>query len=483
MANITNRMKDTWAAISRSDGWENAITALGTALASLSHHTIVGEAWLSTAVLDAVYEQDPIGRRIVTEPVSAAFRQGFDLAPPQDMDEDQAQAGESQIREHLSGIDAIELLKKSFNWGRLYGRGGLMLGARDGASDPIEPLDYDSVREFPWVRELTSDEFAAHELDEDPDSPQYGLPESWTVTLSTGGASADVHRSRILLTGAIPTTRAKRAENEWRDIPVLQAVYDDLRNFDSAKTGMAQMLVDASQAVLKIQNLPGILADDPTLLKARLRILEMSRALHVMPIDAGSNVTAPEDFQFVERSFAGVADVFDRLLGALASGVGWPQTYLFGRSPAGENATGESDQDIWDDLVKADQDVYSSYLQILVNLTASALGLTEGWTVTFRPLRQEDPTEQAKNQKTIAETDVANVNAGILDELTIARHRYGGDVYDPSPVRLAPEDIEAMKKIQELDRARALNPPEPPAMVPDQFELAPEEGDPNAEEE
>ncbi len=462
LAKVTRaRAKAATEAQKYMDGWENAVNLIGTSMASLSYHRMVSGDWLTTEELQSLYEQDPIAHRIIVEPVDAAFRQGWTLCSPKGLDdEDKAKDVEKQIREHLEKIKAEPLLKKALYWGRLYGRGGLMLGARDGSSDPETELAQDKVTDLLWVRELTSDEFTSGYLNDDLESPDYGEPEVWTVTLSTGGTITYAHTSRILLTGAIPTSRERRQDNEWRDIPVLQSVYEDLRNFDSTKTGLAQMLTDASQAILQIQNLPGILAENPTLLRARMRILELSRALHILLIDAGNaSGQNAEDFRFAERTFSGVAEAFDRMLGALSSAVGWPQTYLFGRSPAGENATGESDQDIWDDRVKAEQAVYLPLLQALVSLAAQALGVDdpEGWTVEFLPLRQEDPTEMAANQKTVAETDALNIANSVYEPEDVQAHRYGGDVYDPSPVKVSAETSEASKALQgqDLERAKA----------------------------
>ena len=461
LANITKTRADAWKNALKWDGWENAVNLIGTSMASLTYHRMQAGDWLTTEELQSLYEQDPIAHRIIVEPVDDAFRQGWDLTPPmaaegEDRDADADKEIEKQIREYLVGIKAEPLLKKTLYWGRRDGRGGLWLGTDDGPPDT--ELEPERVGEIKWLRDLDAGEFTAGYLDDDEDSPTFGEPVIWAVTLSTGGVSKDVDTSRILLTGAIPTTRRRRQENEWRDIPVLHSVYEDLRNYDSTKTGMAQMLTDASQALLKIQNLPGILAENPTLLRARMRILELSRALHILLLDAGNGAGQnAEEFSFAERTFSGVAETFDRILGALSSAIGWPQTKLFGRSPAGENATGESDQDIWDDMVKAEQEIYRPLLQEVVTLAAYALGVAdpEGWTVVFRPLRQEDPTEMAANQKTIAETDVLYITNGVVDELDVREHRFEGDLYDPSPLRISEETSEASKLLQGQDLERA----------------------------
>jgi len=460
---LTARAKD--AAVSllhqvhRSDTWQNTVTALGTVAASLSWHRPSAAVWLPEETLEAIYIDDGVGRRIVTEPVDAAFRQGWYLTPPGDMETDTAQAEEVDILALLDSVDAEANLKEALYWGRLYGRGGLLLGTDDGTADQSMPLDDASIKALLWVDPLTSKEFSAHSLYDDKRSPLFGQPETWNVIRTNATQTVDTHESRIILTRGIPTSKELRQENEWRDISVLQAAYEDLRNYNSAKTGMAQMLTDASQAVMWIRDLLSILADDQSVISTRMRIMEMARALHIMPLDAGDATgQGREDFQFVERTFTGVADTFDRLLGALSSSIGWPQTFLFGRSPAGENATGESDRAIWDDLVKAEQDEdYKPLLQRLVTIAAYVTGATdpEGWKVEFNPLRQETDAERVEREDKIADTDVKYIGAGVLDELTVAKHRFGGDEYNSQPVRLEEADVKAMEDLQQQDRERA----------------------------
>ena len=438
------------------DAWENAVTALGTARSSLYHHQMVVETFRTTEELEALYVGDPIARRIILEPHKASLKKGVILSHPKGLDGDAAQDQEQRIKERFKELRVMEVVLLARAWGHLYGRGGILLGAIDGSTDPKEPLRKDSVRALPWLRVLACDEFYYATLEDDVMSPNYGRPKTWRVIRSARGTQVETHTSRILLTGSVPTSLTLQEEQEWREIPILQAVLEDLRNYNSAKTSIAQMLSDASQAVLKILNLSGILAGDSTVLRARIRILEMARALHIMPIEAGT-----EDFQYVERTFSGVSDTFDRLLGALSSAVGWPQTHLFGRSPAGENATGESDRVIWDDLVTWEQEQTRALLQELLDLIVTAEGLEPGWTVYFPPLRQMSEKETAEHGKLIADTDAIYIDKGVLDETTIAKWRFGGDEVNLEPVMLSAEDVEALEALQEMDRERALN-PEPP---------------------
>jgi hypothetical protein len=218
--------------------------------------------------------------------------------------------------------------------------------------------------------------------------------------------------------------------------------------------GLAHMMTDSSQAVLKITDLAGMLAsEDMAVFTTRMRILELARSLHIMPIDT------TEGFEYVERSFAGVADVVDRITGALAGSAAMPQTALFGASPAGLNATGASDTRGWYDQIQAARtSTYQRPLESLVYLAAVVTGASspDAWGVSWPSLWQSTPDEEAARRKLIADTDVAYIAAGVVLEDEVAMTRFGGDGYSDGPIQI---DAEMRDALRAQDLARAVEGP------------------------
>jgi phage-related protein (TIGR01555 family) len=211
-------------------------------------------------------------------------------------------------------------------------------------------------------------------------------------------------------------------ENDWRDASVLQACYRHLRGWDSSVQSISHMLADGSQAVLSIDGMLN-LANDVTVLTNRMRVLEMARALRIMPIDAER-----EKFQFVQRSFAGIDKVLEVQMLSLGGASKTPLTVLFGRSPAGLNATGESDTRTWYDRVGSERrTIYQPKLERLVYLAAivAKAGEPESWGVEWPSLWQMTSTEQAEHRARVAGTDIDLVAAGVLTEDEVTRHRFG----------------------------------------------------------
>jgi phage-related protein (TIGR01555 family) len=218
------------------------------------------------------------------------------------------------------------------------------------------------------------------------------------------------------------------------------------------------MLMDASQAVLKIQDFVKMLGENEiSVFTNRMRIMEVARSLRILPIDAER-----EAFEYVERTFTGVADLLDRAGKDLAGAAGLPQTVLFGMSPAGLNATGESDIRGWYDQIQAERTKkIQPLLESLVYYAAIVAGADapETWGVKWNPLWQESAGEQAGRYKTVAETDQIYVNLGVVTEDEVAETRFSGDEFNDGPIQL---DMETRSSLREMDLERvAEGVPEP----------------------
>lgn len=441
------------------DGWENTVTRLGTAYDKMSYHRVLSEDWLDLDVLTNIFYADPFAQRAITEPIEAAFRQGWSLAPPSDLDSETAEAQAKEIDELLLDLDAVPKLQESLCWGQLYGRGGLLIGTKDGASMD-EPLDPETIKDLVYLEPLECIDFDANTYQRDPEANDFGEPETWRI-MRRASFTVDneiVHSSRLILTRGVKTSRSKRVLNQWRDASALQAPYTYLRGWDSSIQSVTGMFADSSQAVLKIKGLLGLINDDDTL-QNRLRVMEMGKAMRLLPLDT------EEDFELVERAFTGADKVLEMLMLALAGALGGiPLTVLFGRSPAGLSATGESDMRLWYDKIgQRREHRYQPALEQLVYFAAIALGATnpEQWGVEFPSLWQMTAAEKATHRATVSKTDVEQIDAGIITADEVTAHRYGDGGWE----------TEIIVDFDERDRLEVEEddvPPPPPPAVPEE---------------
>ena len=99
-----------------------------------------------------------------------------------------------------------------------------------------------------------------------------------------------------------------------------------------------------------MKNLANMLstADGEDKVLNRLQVIDLARnILNSIAIDVEG-----EDYDFKSLSMAGVKDVLDSTCNMLSAVTDIPQTILFGRSPAGLNATGDSDMENYYNMVE-----------------------------------------------------------------------------------------------------------------------------------
>lgn len=161
-----------------------------------------------------------------------------------------------------------------------------------------------------------------------------------------------------------------------------------------------------------------------------------------------------EDYDFKTFSMAGVKDVLDSTCNMLSAVTEIPQTILFGRSPAGMNATGENDMENYYNMVENIQKQNMKKNSRTVIDLILRQGRLEGkipeepkYKVKFAALWSLSDTEKANVDKTKADTELVKAQ--------ISQVYMDSNVLDPSEVRksLASEgdfEIEEVLSEEEL---------------------------------
>lgn len=123
-----------------------------------------------------------------------------------------------------------------------------------------------------------------------------------------------------------------------------------LRECITSHSNGTKLLERSVQAIYKMKNLANLLSteDGENKVLQRLQVIDMARGiLNSMAIDAEG-----EDYDFKTLQMSGVKDVIDTTCNMLSAVTNIPQTILFGRSPAGMNATGDSDLENYYNMVE-----------------------------------------------------------------------------------------------------------------------------------
>jgi phage-related protein (TIGR01555 family) len=449
-----NKIKDVVDAVTKAvrlDGWYNSITGLGTSQRDKNiGMNFSASADLTDADLADMYDQDDIAAKIVDAVPEEAFRQKITVeSSNSDMDADDQASARDDIQQVLDDLGAHELLYEAATWGRLFGGGIVVVGADDGSAMDM-PLVEERVIQISFLNVLDK-------RDLNPVLTSQGLyagtPELYSV-VSSGLEDVEqgmhIHASRLLIFGGALTTRRKKRDRSSWDLSVLDRVKSVMAQFASDWQSVSLMMSDASQGVLKIDGFYEMLAqglgDD---FQTRLDIMNLAKFVgRILPIDK------EEDYLYASRTFSGLPELLDRSMYRISAATGIPVTKLFGRSPAGMNATGESDLTNWYNLVESVQTrKYSPLYDKLVRIAAHAVNIAEpdAWHVTWPSLWSESPQEAASTRKTQAETDQIYISTGVVDPDEVTPVRFAGGQYTytaPSPDMSLREPFSAQEEVE-----------------------------------
>lgn len=418
----------------RLDAWANPVTGFGTLRDKTAFSRFTSFNKLSDDELSDLYHGDAMAARIVDTVPEQKMRRGFAV----DVGDKKAN---DWLAERFRVLDVRGHHVDGDRWGRLFGGSVILLGADDGrpASMPLMPeradslaylyvIDRRTVWPFTWYRTV------GH--------PKLGQPELYMVGTPGGEVFQSVHESRLVLFGGAPTaSREKLNLNSW-DYSVLQRPYEVLLQYNTGWKATEIMMTDSNQAVWKIANLPEMIqAGQEEALKARLALMDRARSVARAIVIAagrqdGDDVVEDESFERLSASFADIPAVLDKLCLRLAGAVPMPVTMLVGQSPAGMNATGESDFRWWYDELEAEQQNEDAprirhIAEVALACKDSPLRKTPKYVkIEFPPLWSETPSQKATTRKTIIDGDAAAINAGVYLPEEVAIHRSKPDGFE-----------------------------------------------------
>jgi uncharacterized protein len=431
LASRTREELEGYAA--RLDAWHNDLTGFGTSRDKTTHARFLGANLLEVQVLSELYHHSDMAARVVDTLPREMFRKGFSVK----IEDTEATKA---VNEKLTKLSTRQRYTDAIRWGRLFGGSAILIGANDrrSADRELVPERADDVmwlyvvdRRFLWPLSYYQDE----------GSPKFGQPETYMVSPMAGQLTRTtkvVHESRLILFGGAPTGEQERQENGGWDLSVLQRPHGVLRQFDTSWQAIENLLVDGHQAVYKMAGLADAISDgDKEYLVKRAQLADMARSVvRAMVIDAGDGQETPaEEFERQSVSFESIPQTLDKIMLRLAAAAEMPVTILMGQSPAGMNATGESDFRWFYDRTESERvHEVEPELRKLIDLWArtkagrAALGeAPPEYAIAWPSLWSESPLNEAERRSKLAAADAAYVTAGVLLPEEVALSRFPAD--------------------------------------------------------
>lgn len=420
------------APVRRRDAWINRVTGMGTSADKRVHTAPTWCAPLPLELYRAVYVEDGIAATIVDAPVEGALRRGYTGPSP-------------AARETAKALGFDSAFAKLCKWGRLYGGAILYLGIDDGLT-PELPVGK-AVRGVRNVVPISRQRVTIETYDEDPLSSRYGQPLVYRISGAGKNSRifALVHASRVLRWDGVEADDISAERLSGWSWSVLHRPYEVIRDFASAYGSLAHLVNDAAQGVFYMKDLVDAVVADEAKVQARMFDIDSHRSvLNALVLDKEG-----EDFERKTTPLAGLPEVMDRLMSNLSAITGIPQAVLFGRAPAGMNATGESDLTLWYDRLRSEQCAMSDlvwYFYKLIDPKTPPIKFLDPWQPTDKELAELNAKKAETDAKDIAsevfmpeEATLLRVGTEEDKEKVLERIRVSRLALLSGPVEFAPE--------------------------------------------
>jgi hypothetical protein len=394
----------------RLDGFVNVLSGLGAALSKGSNIQISTPDYLTSEQLAALYDSVWLARRAVDVLPATALNRGVRA------DDSALERFEeiNQTDEHPNGAVLYGLQQ-----GRLFGGAAIVMGFAGGRSLLEPPGERETLA---WLDVVSREQLVAVQVDEDPTSATYKRGVTWRITGGHRRAGTEVHRDRLIFCEGLPSAAhtSAGAWTHWSGAPewisVLQPLHEILGQYGIAWEAISELVQETSIGVMQMAGVLEMVSEkDQTTIQNRLRMLSTGRSVaKTILLDAEHG----ESFTRTPVSFTDLPQLMSQFAQQIAGATGTPLTVLFGISPSGLNATGESDLRQYYETVTRyqNQSVLRKIRRIFEHIDPSA-------EVTIPPVWEPTAKEQAEIRKAAAEGDRTWYDMGVLEPSEIRQSR------------------------------------------------------------
>ena len=313
---------------------------------------------------------------------------------------------------------------EGLKWGRLYGGAGALIMIEGHENQLDQPLDYDMIMPGSYKGLLVLDRWSGvtpeDKLVSDISDPEFGMPEYYTVSSDALTVGIRVHHSRILRFMGRPLPYLEQLAETYWGASELEHVIDELKKRDNVSWNIAMLTFMANLRVMKMDGMSQILGTGNE--QAQMQLYNTIQGMNAMMNNNSLQVLGENDsYETHQYTFGGIGETYDRFMMDVAGAAETPVTKLFGRSPAGMNATGESDMQNYYDTIEEKQEaelrpVYDKILPIMFISTLG--GIPDDWDYEFNPIRRPRDDEMADLASKNTDSVTKAFQAGMVSQRT-----------------------------------------------------------------
>lgn len=343
------------------------------------------------------------------------------------------------LKVYSNRMQVMSSVCDTLKWGRLYGGACAVIQIK--GQNLATPLDPETIGKDQFLGLVVYDRWQLYPVLDKliNEGPDLGLPEFYDIVLGSnlndpgqepGGQAREsengrvrVHHSRCLRNIGIklPFWQAI-TEMMWGE-SVLERMWDRLIAFDDATMATGNLINRAQLRTVGIEDFREILSVGG---KAQEALIAQFEYMRQFQNNEGLTLLDKKDtFASVAYSFAGLSDVLIQFGQQVSGAAQIPLVRLFGQSPAGMNATGESDIRLYYDSINAKQEAYlRNFFEVLLKIMWQSMTgnpAPRDLSFTFTPLWQMSATDKATVAKTNTDTIVEAHQEGAIDTATMMK--------------------------------------------------------------
>lgn len=388
------------------DGFKNIIKGLGTNKDARNYNTFTKGRVIDYNLASELYTYNWLAAKVVDIPVEDALRKWRSLLIP---DADVKKVIEDKVK----ALKVKSKLELAFKWSRVYG-GAVILAIING-DNPEEPLVIDNIKEGTLNNFIVLDRYNIYpeEVNRNILSDNFGNPEYYTVVRK----GQRIHHTRLTkIVGETSTLQEFENNNYWGN-SILIRLWEPISDSQTVSQAISNLIIESNVDVYSINGLMALVAEGKDeLVKKRLEIAHQMKSVI-------NGIVLDKEDQYDKKTnvFSELANLDDRYIQKGAGAADIPVTRLLGISPAGQNATGESDMlNYYDNVQSLQENEISPHLDWMDSIImASTYPGQETYAYEFRPLKQLTELEQAEVDSKNASRDQIYLTENIVEPLDV----------------------------------------------------------------
>lgn len=372
--------------------------------------------------LEAMYRGSWVIGKIIDTVADDMTRAGVTITSPD---------GAEQIEELNTSISRLRIwdsMNFLVKWGNLYGGaiGVLLIEGQDFST----PLDIDRVGQgqFKGIKVFDRWQVTPDLTNLIQSGVDMGLPKFYNLVVSSTSLDSNsaaalgfrdgmsIHHSRVIRQTGIDLPYFQAiTEMMWGE-SVIERIFDRLVAFDNATMSSANLINHANLTNIGIKDFREVVASGGKAVQGLEAQFEMMR---YMRSNEGLTIVDAEDIiTNTQYSFAGLDDLLLNFGQQLSGASDIPLVKFFGQSPAGLNATGDSDiRNYYDGINSKQESKFRPGIDKVLKVAYKSLfgvPAPADMQFTFTALWQMSDKEKAEIGKAIAETISGVFAAGLI---------------------------------------------------------------------